>query len=585
MKKFIIAIGIILISLSSFGQAIINRAGPGNTVLDQNLFIGNSFRLPVANDTTAANLLTALDSCGKQFYSRNDAAIWFRGCIDAASRKWIMIQPAGVPAADTFYWKTIGNIQTSNINYLGMVSNNSLRVGTNNTVRLTIPAAGIARTSDAVYKYLLIDTTGEHPLAYGDGGSSSTPTWQETLDAGSNLDKDNLVDAAGFDFQMENASAIHFQSSGVDAYTELVAIGASVSNISYLQVYSDSVQIKPYLGHFEIDTLLNKTQQNTLLGWVETSGANRGEVGYVTLSGLTLSGGVLTNPNPTPGANTALSNLASVAINTSLLPGTDDGAALGSTSKQFSDLFLASGGIINWNNGNTTLTQTSGALTLGGSFYSTGSVAAATMIYGGDKYNTYSGYTGAVFGGISTHGVLDFVDNNNRIGEFYTDASNFNFFTDAGKGIIFYVNNSFTAPAMQFSSAGALRLGYLGAGALTADASGNITSVSDLRLKNVQGQYEIGLNQVMKINPIVYKWKPETKLDSINNYIGFAAQNIEAALGENAIGVNHDGHKSIQDRAILAAAINSIKQLKELNDKQQAEIDNLKKEVRKLKNN
>lgn len=186
MKKLICFIGFIGMFLCSYSQAIINRAGPGNTVLDQNLFVGNSFRLPVANDTTAANLLTALDSCGKQFYSRNDAAIWFRACIGASSRKWIMIQPAGVPAADTFYWKTIGNIQTSNINYLGMISNNSLRVGTNNTVRLTIPAAGIARTSDAVYKYLLIDTTGEHPLAYGDGGSSSTPISSLTAAAASN---------------------------------------------------------------------------------------------------------------------------------------------------------------------------------------------------------------------------------------------------------------------------------------------------------------------------------------------------------------------------------------------------------------
>lgn len=67
------------------------------------------------------------------------------------------------------------------------------------------------------------------------------------------------------------------------------------------------------------------------------------------------------------GANTALSNLAAVAINTSLLPGVDDGAALGDATHEFSDLFLASGGVINWANGNVTLTQTSGVLTLVGS--------------------------------------------------------------------------------------------------------------------------------------------------------------------------------------------------------------------------
>lgn len=66
------------------------------------------------------------------------------------------------------------------------------------------------------------------------------------------------------------------------------------------------------------------------------------------------------------GANTALSNLASVAINTTLLPGSNDGAALGSGTLAFSDLHLASGGVLNWNNGNVTLTHAAGALTVAG---------------------------------------------------------------------------------------------------------------------------------------------------------------------------------------------------------------------------
>jgi hypothetical protein len=62
-------------------------------------------------------------------------------------------------------------------------------------------------------------------------------------------------------------------------------------------------------------------------------------------------------PTVSGAANTALSNLASVAINTTLLPGANDGAALGSGTFAFSDLFLASGGVINWNNGTLTATQ------------------------------------------------------------------------------------------------------------------------------------------------------------------------------------------------------------------------------------
>mgnify|MGYP007100057888 FL=1 len=44
-------------------------------------------------------------------------------------------------------------------------------------------------------------------------------------------------------------------------------------------------------------------------------------------------------------------------------PTSNDGIALGTSARSFSDLFLASGGVINWNNGNYTLTHSSGILT------------------------------------------------------------------------------------------------------------------------------------------------------------------------------------------------------------------------------
>jgi hypothetical protein len=57
------------------------------------------------------------------------------------------------------------------------------------------------------------------------------------------------------------------------------------------------------------------------------------------------------------GASLALDNLASVAINTALLPGTSDSIALGSATKMWSDIFLGSGAVINFNNGNMTMTH------------------------------------------------------------------------------------------------------------------------------------------------------------------------------------------------------------------------------------
>lgn len=77
--------------------------------------------------------------------------------------------------------------------------------------------------------------------------------------------------------------------------------------------------------------------------WVSTSPANRLVFGYGT------SLGALT------------SNMELYAA--SLTPATSDGLALGTTALMWSDLFLASGGVINFNNGNATLTHSTGLLT------------------------------------------------------------------------------------------------------------------------------------------------------------------------------------------------------------------------------
>mgnify|MGYP006361311109 FL=1 len=57
---------------------------------------------------------------------------------------------------------------------------------------------------------------------------------------------------------------------------------------------------------------------------------------------------------------------------TAFLPDANDGAALGTTALQFSDLFLAEGGVINFDNGDVTVTQSGNTLTVAG-----GSLTAA----------------------------------------------------------------------------------------------------------------------------------------------------------------------------------------------------------------
>jgi len=55
-----------------------------------------------------------------------------------------------------------------------------------------------------------------------------------------------------------------------------------------------------------------------------------------------------------------------ITANTGVVPDANDGAYLGQAGTAFSDLFLAEGGVINWDSGDATLTQASNVVTLAG---------------------------------------------------------------------------------------------------------------------------------------------------------------------------------------------------------------------------
>lgn len=71
-----------------------------------------------------------------------------------------------------------------------------------------------------------------------------------------------------------------------------------------------------------------------------------------------------------PGAigGTTPANITGLVItaNTGFAPDADDGAYLGQAGTAFSDLFLAEGGVINWDSGDVTITQTGNVLAVAG---------------------------------------------------------------------------------------------------------------------------------------------------------------------------------------------------------------------------
>lgn len=105
-----------------------------------------------------------------------------------------------------------------------------------------------------------------------------------------------------------------------------------------------------------------------------------------------------------------------------------------------------------------------------------------------------------------------------------------------------------------------LRFNQYGAGTLTTDGSGNVTAVSEETMKDIKGNFTAGIAELRKIQPVTYKWKAETKLDTKDTYAGFGAANVEAAI-PLATGRMKDGSRTLQDRAITAALVNAVKEL------------------------
>ena len=160
------------------------------------------------------------------------------------------------------------------------------------------------------------------------------------------------------------------------------------------------------------------------------------------------------------------------------------------------------------------------------------------------------------------------------------------------------------APSTQLHTTGAVRFSNYGAGTATFDANGVLSAVSDERLKTNIQPFTSGLTAVLKIDPISYHYSAASGLDTVNEYTGFSAQNLETSV-PSAVYVKPDGTssviyveedilgngtityvptvvsggtKSISDRSIIAALVNAVKD-------QQGQIDDLKNRISELEKN
>ena len=86
-----------------------------------------------------------------------------------------------------------------------------------------------------------------------------------------------------------------------------------------------------------------------------------------------------------------------ITVNTNLVPDANDGAGLGISGTAFSDLFLATGGVIDWLAGAVTITHSANTLTIAGSAYTTLALGATNITMTGSLAATGARVSSAFF--------------------------------------------------------------------------------------------------------------------------------------------------------------------------------------------
>lgn len=185
----------------------------------------------------------------------------------------------------------------------------------------------------------------------------------------------NAVDAGGVDVSdfvatwddSTNAvkGYVEVRKEGSGATLGLYSVASVTDNSTWLQI---AVSYVSGSGSFSASDSVYLTPYRTGNKGADGSGSPANPTASV---GLTAVNGVATTFIRSDGAPALDQSISPTWSGTHKFtnapaPTTNDGAALGTTALQWSDLFLASGAVVNYANGNFTITHSSGALTMSG---------------------------------------------------------------------------------------------------------------------------------------------------------------------------------------------------------------------------
>jgi hypothetical protein len=128
---------------------------------------------------------------------------------------------------------------------------------------------------------------------------------------------------------------------------------------------------------------------------------------------------------------------------------------------------------------------------------------------------------------------------------------------------------------------------------LTVDGSadkpggGSWGTYSDRRLKTLDGAFSAGLSQIMKINPVHYRYKQDNAMGihDTSEHVGLVAQDVQKVIPE-AVTENSKGYLLVNNDPIIWTMLNAIKEQQKLIHQQrvqvqlqQAKIDQLSRQV------
>jgi len=104
-------------------------------------------------------------------------------------------------------------------------------------------------------------------------------------------------------------------------------------------------------------------------------------------------------------------------------------------------------------------------------------------------------------------------------------------------------------------------------------SSGQVISSSDKNLKIEDGYIDNALDKILKLTPRYFYWKEDSGIETKERQIGFYAQEVKEALGNEVSNDNGNGKWGIYDRGIIAMLTKAIQE-------QQAQIEELKAKIK-----